>query len=81
LEEVRVGASSALVGKHLREANIGQETGAIVVGIHGADGRPRVDPSAAATLSTATIHEGDVLIALGGEDHLGKLKTMAGDEA
>ncbi len=80
LEEVRVGASSALVGKHLREANIGQETGAIVVGIHGSDGQPRVDPSAAATLSTVTIHEGDVLIALGGEEHLGKLKTMAGDE-
>jgi voltage-gated potassium channel len=77
LEEVRVPAGSTLVGKHLREANIGQETGAIVVGIHNSDGRPRIDPSAAVTLSSITLQEGDVLIALGSGEQLQKLKTVA----
>jgi voltage-gated potassium channel len=77
LEEVRVPPGSTLVGKHLREANIGQETGAIVVGIHGPDGQPRVNPSAAVTLSSITLQEGDVLIALGGEDQLRKLKEVS----
>ncbi|MDA0745764.1 MAG: potassium channel protein [bacterium] len=77
LEEVKVNAKSSLVGKHLREANIGQQTGAIVVGIQGPDGRPRVDPSAAVTLSGITLSEGDILIALGSADQLGRLKAVA----
>ena len=77
LEEVRVNEASFLVGKHLQEANISQQTGAIVVGIHGLDGRLRVDMSTEETLSTATLEEGDVLIALGSEDQLRRLKEMA----
>jgi voltage-gated potassium channel len=77
LESCKVEAGSGLVGKHLREANIGQETGAIVVGIHGPDGKAKVNPSAALTLSSIELQEGDILIGLGSGDQLGKLKTMA----
>ncbi len=77
LEEVKVHEASPLVGKHLKEADIGQQTGAIVVGIHGQDGRPRVNPSVAVTLSTVALQEGDVLIALGSEDQLRRLKAIA----
>ena len=45
LGEVKVHEAPPLVGKHLKEADIGQQAGAIVVGIHGQDGRPRVNPS------------------------------------
>ena len=74
---MRINEASSLVGKHLREASIGQQSGAIIVGIHGLDGRLRVDMSTEETLSTATLQEGDVLIALGSEDQLGRLKAMA----
>ena len=36
-----------------------------------------VDPSAAVTLSSITLQEGDVLIALGVEEQLRKLKEVA----
>ena len=77
LEEVTVESGSSLVGKHLREANIGQRTGAIVVGITGPDGRTRMSPSAAATLSAVTLREGDLLIALGSEEQLRRLQEIA----
>ena len=45
------------------------------MGIHGTGGKPRVDLSAALTLSSIELQEGDVLIGLGSEDQLGKLKV------
>ena len=45
------------------------------MGIHGTGGKPRGDPSAALTLSSIELKEGDVLIGLGSEDQLGKLKV------
>ena len=76
LEEFHVDAGSSLVGKQLKETDIGQQTGAIVVGIQGPDGKHRVDPAASAGLSGVTIHQGDVLIALGADGQLSRLKAM-----
>jgi voltage-gated potassium channel len=76
IEEARVQAGSPLLGKNLREAGIGQQTGAIIVGINAPDGRTRVNPNATSTLSSVTLGEGDVLIALGNEDQLRRLRDF-----
>ena len=76
LEEFHVGEASPLVGKQLKETDIGQRTGAIVVGIQGQDGKPRIHPAASAGLSGVMIHRGDVLIVLGADGQLSLLKAM-----
>jgi voltage-gated potassium channel len=77
IEEVRIEKGSPLIDKNLRETNIGQCTGAIIVGINDPYGRTRVNPSATAMLSTVTLREGDVLIALGSEDQIQSLKSFS----
>jgi voltage-gated potassium channel len=76
IEEVEIEKGSPLIGKNLREADIGQYTGAIIVGINAPDGRTRVNPSATALLSGVTLEEGDVLIALGSDDQIQRLRTF-----
>jgi voltage-gated potassium channel len=73
IEEVGLGPGSALIGKTLKEAGIGQHTGAIIVGINAPEGRMRINPSTTSTLSSVMLGEGDVLIALGNEEQLGRL--------
>ncbi len=77
LEQFHVDEGSPLVGKQLKDTDIGQRTGAIVVGIQGPDGKLRVDPAASAGLSGVTIHQDNVLIALGSDSQLNRLKDMA----
>jgi voltage-gated potassium channel len=77
VEEVPVQPGSPLSGKSLRESGIGQHTGAIIVGINAPDGRLRLNPSATSTLSSAVLGEGDVLIALGSEEQLQRLREFA----
>ena len=77
LEGVTLTANSLMVGKPLRESGIGQQTGAVIVGIHGPDGRTRVNQSETTTLSSVVLREGDALIALGNEDQLRSLKAFA----
>lgn len=75
-KEIAVADGSRLVGKSVKEADVGHLTGAIVVGIHGKDGRPRVDPAEVA-LSAVTLQQGDVLMATGNEAQLERLKAIA----
>jgi voltage-gated potassium channel len=77
LEEVTVRGGCDLVGKALRDSGIGKRTGAIIIGIHGRDGNARVDRTSETPLSTVVIEEGDVLIALGSEDHIKTLRAYA----
>lgn len=77
VEEVPVNPASSLVGRQVREADIGQKVGAIVLGIHGAEGFCHLSTSGA-TLFTTAIQAGDVLIVLGNEDQIGRLREMAG---
>ena len=77
LEEVAVGPGCDMVGKALRDSGIGKRTGAIIIGIHGPDGHARVDRTSDTPLSTVVIEEGDILIALGSEEHIKTLKAFA----
>jgi voltage-gated potassium channel len=73
IEEVVLESDSPLIDKTLKEAGIGQHTGAIIVGINAPEGRVRINPSTTSTLSSVKLGEGDVLIALGNEDQLARL--------
>ncbi len=77
IEEIGIPKGSPLIGKNLRDANIGQSTGAIIVGINAPDGHTRVNPSATAVLSSVILREGDVLIALGSEEQLSRLQAFS----
>jgi voltage-gated potassium channel len=73
IEEVELETGSPLIEKTLKEAGIGQHTGAIIVGINAPEGRVRINPSTTSTISSVKLGEGDVLIALGNEDQLKRL--------
>jgi voltage-gated potassium channel len=77
VEEVAVGAGSPLIGSRVREADIGQRTGAIVLGIQGEAGLCHLS-SPGASLASAVIRAGDILIALGDESQVNLLKELAG---
>jgi len=76
IEEVKVDSGSPLIEKTLRESDIGQHTGAIIVGINGPEGHTRVNPSSTASLTAVKLHENDVLIAMGNEGQLTRLKEF-----
>jgi uncharacterized protein with PhoU and TrkA domain len=48
----------------------------MVVGIHGPEGHTRINPSSTASLSSLTLKEGDILIALGNEAQVQLLKEF-----
>jgi voltage-gated potassium channel len=75
-EEVALDPGSPLIDKTLKEAGIGQHTGAIIVGINAPEGRVRINPSTTSTLSSVRLGDGDVLIALGNEDQLARLREF-----
>jgi voltage-gated potassium channel len=76
IEEFRIDRSSRLAGKSLRDANIGQHTGAVVLGIMSENGEARTNPSGSTNLSSIRIQEDDVLIAMGSDDHLKSLEDF-----
>ena len=76
LEEIRVRADSPLSGKSLRESGIGKQTGALVIGITRTGGRTSVNPTETSTLSNLPLSADDVLIALGSERQLDRLKEF-----
>lgn len=78
IQAVRIPAGSVLAGKTLRESNVGQYTGAIIIGIIGPDGLARTNPSAMSTLSAVVLQAGDQLIALGNEEQVGNLRAFCG---
>ena len=81
LEEVSVDASSTMVGHTLRESNLGNRTGCIIVAVHGADGQARSDPGWNTVLSTLTVGAGDRLIALGSDEQICRLEKLARAES
>jgi len=76
VEEIPIEPGSPLAGKTLRETGIGEHTGALVVGITRPGGKTSVNPSETATLSKITLSENDVLIALGSEEQLARMRTF-----
>lgn len=76
MEEFLVSESSPLAEKTLREADIGQHTGAIVLTIADRNGIARNDATRSG-LSSITIHPGDRIIGLGSEDQLRGLELLS----
>jgi voltage-gated potassium channel len=76
IEEVIINADSPLVGKNLRETGIGSHTGAIIVGINDQAGHTRMNPTSGSLLSAVTLKEGDVLIALGNDEQIHRLRDF-----
>lgn len=75
MEEFVITATAPLVEKTLREANIGQHTGAIVLAITDEQGRTRTDATRA-VVSAVPVHAGDRIIALGSEQQLRELEDF-----
>lgn len=68
VEQFRIAEDSPIVGSTLRDLNIGQHTGAIVLSILGPDGSSRCSPTGALNVSALALNGNDTLIALGSED-------------
>jgi voltage-gated potassium channel len=72
LADIAVPESSPLAGRSLREAQVRDLTGALVLAIRGQDGGFTTNPAPESLLK-----EGDVLIAIGTEGQLEHLRTLA----
>ncbi len=70
IEAFVIGKNSPLKGKTLRESNIGQHTGAVIVGILSADGQLRNRQTYRSTIASISLEEGDQLMALGNSEQL-----------
>ncbi|MDC7233612.1 MAG: NAD-binding protein [Spirochaetales bacterium] len=75
-ESCRLEEGSQLIGKSLRESNIGQHTGAVIVGILDAAGALRNNQTNKSTIASIELREGDELIAMGDEDQLKSLRKF-----
>lgn len=80
LEEVHIAPGSGLVGKSLRESDLGRTTGAVIIGVHEPGGQPRITPASNISLSRLVLHAGDILIALGNDEQIELLEKVAGGE-
>jgi voltage-gated potassium channel len=72
LEEVAVRAGSGLAGRTLREANLSETTGALVLALRGRDGTFLANPP-----MQTEIDAGYVLIAIGTQQQLAALQRPA----
>ena len=72
LEEVPVRAGSRLAGRTLREANVGETTGALVLALRGSDGTFLTNPP-----TQTPVDAGYILIAIGTQQQLSALQDAA----
>jgi voltage-gated potassium channel len=73
IEEAAVLAGSRLAGQSLKDSQIRQDLGIIIVAIKKPDGKMLFNPP-----SETIIGAGDVLITLGNREQLDRLEKMAG---
>jgi voltage-gated potassium channel len=76
IESVKLGKGSHLIGVSLRESKIGQNTGAVIIGVIDPEGRTKMNDSTQASLASAVLQEGDELIALGSAEQIGALEKF-----
>ncbi|PMP67373.1 MAG: potassium channel protein [Thermodesulfobacterium geofontis] len=72
IEEISISKNSKLVGKTLKDAQIGREFGIIVIGIKRADGKIEFNPSA-----DTVIEVDDILIVIGKAQNLFEFSQVA----
>ncbi|MBT3343434.1 MAG: potassium channel protein [Gemmatimonadetes bacterium] len=77
LEEITIAGDSRMIGRTLRDADLGRLTGCVVVGLHDNEGRPRAEPGYVASLSALALRTGDRLIVLGSDDQLQRVGALA----
>lgn len=75
MEEYLVGESSPIVNKTIKEADLGQHTGAIVLAITNPAGRAKIDATRG-IVSAVRIGAGDKIIALGSQKQLEELEAF-----
>jgi voltage-gated potassium channel len=71
IEQVRVSDASRIVGKSLKETQLGRDIGVIVMAIRRADGKMMFNPTA-----DTAINAGDYLIVMGPQERLRTLETL-----
>ncbi|MGQ0616680.1 MAG: potassium channel family protein [Acidimicrobiia bacterium] len=72
LEEVEVGAGSALAGRTLRDAQVRDQTGALILALRDRSGGFNTNPT-----GDARLEPGHVMIAIGTEEGLARLVALA----
>ncbi len=77
LEEIHIGPHSKLVGSSIRQTILGQISNAVIIGLHDIHGQARVVPAENESIAGIQLNAGDVLIALGSEIQLQRLKDFA----
>lgn len=77
IESIEIDERSPLNGKSLKESNIGQYTGAIIIGILDSLGKTRMNNTSLASLSSIGLQTGNKLIALGNDEQIKSLKKFA----
>ncbi len=73
LEELTLGATSPIAGKTLRDAQVRDLTGALVLAVREVQGNLRTNPS-----PDSVIEAGDLLIAIGTQSELDALAALVG---
>lgn len=73
IEEFIVSKHSSLVGMSLRDSNIGQKTGAVILAIVDAQGKARFNQSERSSLASLPLLENDCLIAMGSDEQIASL--------
>lgn len=76
IEEYTIPANSTLIGKNLRDSNIGQKTAAIILAIVDHNGAVRSNSQERTSLASIPLQDGDSLIAIGNEEQLGQLEDF-----
>lgn len=77
IESIEIGEKSPLNGQSLKKSNIGQYTGAIIIGILDSTGKTRMNTTSTASLASMDLQPGNKLIALGNLDQINNLKKFA----
>jgi len=77
IESITISKKSHLGGMSLKESNIGQFTGAIIIGILDSLGKTKMNTTSTASLASIKLQVGDKLIALGNLDQINNLKKFA----
>jgi voltage-gated potassium channel len=77
IESIEIEENTSLNGKSLKDSQIGQYTGAIIIGILDSYGKTRMNTTSMASLSSIHLLPGDKLIALGNNEQINNLKKFA----